>query len=120
MTTTADLVAIRTAKGGRVYELGKVPAKGTVGFDYPYTVIGYSPDTPQVRTLDGSGDPLRRFTAQHFGRDAASIEDHAGRTFAAFDAQFIGDDLCTQELATPLFRDPDDSGVLSTTHTYRF
>ena len=120
MSVTSDLVAIREAKKGRVYELGKVPAKGSAGFGYPYTVIGYAPDAPQVRTLDGSGDPERRFTAQHFGLDVASIEDQAARTFAAFDGQQVDGSTCWQELATPIFRDADDNGVLSTTHTYRF
>lgn len=116
MTVTADLVALRAAKGGRVYEVGQVPASPT----YPYTVIGYAPNAPVTRTTIGSGDPVRRFTVQHFGRSAAEVEDHAGRTFAAFDGQPINGDLCTQEVATSIDRDADDSGVLSTTHTYRY
>lgn len=116
MSVTSDLVAIRAAKGGRVYEMGNVPDSPV----YPYTVIGYAPNAPVTRTSDGSGDPVRRFMVQHFGRSVDEVEDHAGRTFAAFDAQPIGADLCTQEIATPIERDPDDSGVLSTTHTYRY
>lgn len=116
MSVTSDLVALRAAKGGRVYEMGKVPASPA----YPYVVVGYSPDAPQVRTQDGSGDPLDRFTVQHFGKSAAEIEDHSARSFAAFDGQQVNGWTCWQELATPIFRDADDNGVLSTTHTYRF
>lgn len=116
MTTTADLVAQRAAAGGRVYAIGAVPASPA----YPYTVIGYAPDAPAVRTQDGSGDPERRFTAQHFGRDAAAVEDHSARTFATFDGKSVAGSICWQELATPIDRDADDSGVLSTTHIYRF
>jgi hypothetical protein len=113
MSTTSDLVALR---GGRTYELGDVPVSPT----YPYAVIGYAPNAPVTRTSDGNGDPIRRFTVQHFGRTAESVEAIADATFAAFDGQSIGGDLCTQEVATLIDRDSDDSGVLSTTHTYRY
>lgn len=113
MSTTSELVALR---GGRTYELGAVPASPT----YPYAVIGYAPNAPVTRTSDGSGDQVRRFTVQHFGRTAASVEAIADLTFATFDGQPIDGDLCTQEIATLIDRDSDDSGVLSTTHTYRY
>ena len=116
MSVTADLVALRAAAGGRVYEMGSVPASP----GYPYTVIGYAPNAPVVRTANGAGDPIRRFTVQHFGQNAASVEDHATRTFNTFDGKSINGDVCTLEVATTVTRDPDNSGVLSTTHTYRF
>jgi hypothetical protein len=116
MSVTSDLVTQRATAGGRVYALGAVPASP----QYPYTVIGYSPNAPLVRDLGGSGDPLRRFTAQHFGHTADSVEAVAAATFAAFDGKQVAGAVCEQEIATPLFRDPDDAGVLSTTHTYRF
>jgi hypothetical protein len=116
MSTTDDLVAQRVTAGGRVYAAGSVPASP----GYPYTVVGYAPNAPVTRTLNAAGDPVRRFTVQHFGRTANAVEDAAAKTFAAFDGKSFGGDVCTQELATPLTRDPDDQGVLSTTHTYRF
>lgn len=116
MSVTSDLVALRAATGGRVYPVGAVPASP----QYPYAVIGYAPNAPAVRDLGGSGDPLRRFTVQHFGRTADSVEAVADGTFVTFDGKEVDGDLCTQEIATPIFRDPDDSGVLSTTHTYTF
>lgn len=113
MSVTSDLVNLR---GGRTYAIGAVPASP----QYPYTVIGYSPNAPAVRSLDGSGDPLRRFTAQHFGKTADSVEAAAADTFEAFDGRLVEGGVCEQELATPIYRDPDDNGVLTTTHTYRF
>lgn len=113
MSTTADLVALR---GGRTYAVGAVPASPT----YPYAVVGYAPAAPTVRTLNGAGDPLRRFTVQHFGRTAASVEAEAAATFALFEGVEVDGGVCWQETATPVYRDPDDKGVLSVTHTYRF
>lgn len=116
MSITDDLVAQRAAAGGRVYSIGAVPAKPA----YPYTVIGYAPNAPVLRTQNAAGDQVRRFTAQHFGQTDDSVEAIAAVTFATFDAKVVDGDVCIQELATPIFRDPDDRGVLSTTHTYRF
>lgn len=117
MSVVDDLVTLRKAGGfTRVYPVNAVPASPA----YPYVVIGYAPDAPQVRTLDGSGDPLERFTVQHFSRTAGGIEDIAADTFAIFDTQTVAGEVCWQELASPAFRDPDDNGVLTITHTYRF
>jgi hypothetical protein len=116
MSVTSDLVTQAGGSEGRVYAMGKVPASPT----YPYRVVGYAPDAPVTRTQNASGDPLRRFTVQHFGRSADSVEAVATATFDTFDGQRVGGDVCTQEIATPITRDPDDQGVLSTTHTYRF
>lgn len=117
MSVTSDLVTLRKVGGfTSVYPIGAVPASPT----YPYVVIGYAPGAPLVRTLDGSGDPLRRFTVQHFGKSADSVEAQAATTFATFDGQQVAGGTCEQEIATPIFRDPDATGVLSITHTYRF
>lgn len=116
MSTTDDLVALREAAGGRVYPVGGVPAGPT----YPYIVIGYAPNAPIVRTLDGSGNRVSRFTVQHFSRSDDGLEELADATFTTFDGQQVEGETCWQELATPIFRDSDDSGVLSITHTYRF
>lgn len=113
MSITGDLVTLR---GSRTYSLGAVPASPA----YPYAVIGYAPNAPVVRTTNAAGEPLRRFTVQHFGRTADSVEAEAERSFTTFDGARIDGDVCTQEIATPISRDPDDQGVLSTTHTYRF
>jgi hypothetical protein len=116
MSTTDDLVTQRLTAGGRVYAIGSVPASP----NYPYVVIGYSPNAPVVRTALGDGDQVRRFTVQHFGRTDDAVEDVADKTFATFDGKPVAGDVCTQEIATPITRDSDDSGVLTTTHTYRF
>lgn len=116
MSVTSDLVALRGGATKRVYALGAVPSSP----EYPYVVIGYAPNAPTVRRLSGSGDPTERFTVQHFGRTADSVEAAAAATFATFEGCEINGDVCWQETATPLYRDPDAAGVLSTTHTYRY
>jgi hypothetical protein len=116
MSTTSDLVTQAGGSAARVYAIGSVPSSPS----YPYRVVGYSPNAPVTRTQNAEGEPLRRFTVQHFGRSADSVEAAATATFATFDGQRVDGDVCTQEIATPITRDPDDQGVLSTTHTYRF
>ena len=116
MSVTADLVAQAGGAAARVYPMGSVPASPP----YPYRVVGYSPNAPVQRTTNGAGEPVRRFTVQHFGRSADSVEAAAAATFATFDGQRVDGDVCTQEIASPILRDPDDLGVLSITHTYRF
>ena len=116
MSVVGDLVTMAGGPAARVYKMGAVPAGPT----YPYRVVGYSPNAPVQRSMNGDGDQARRFTVQHFGRSAESVEESADATFATFDGKSIGGDMCTQEIATTITRDPDDSGVLSTTHTYRF
>lgn len=113
---TSDLVTMRGGSAARTYAIGAVPATPV----YPYQVIGYAPNAPTVRRLSGTGDPTDRFTVQHFGRTADAVEASAAATFAAFEGRDINGDLCWQETATPVYRDPDDNGVLSITHTYRY
>jgi hypothetical protein len=125
VSTTADLVALAVAgsvagETDRVYPFGAVPGKNDPAFDYPYRVIGYAPDVPFVRNMLGGGDPRRRFTVQHFSRTSAGLEAIANTTFATFDGKPIGGDVCTQQVASTPDRDPDDRGVLSTTHVYEF
>lgn len=114
--STAALVTLRGGSTARVYAVGAVPATP----NYPYVVIGYAPNSPQVRTLDGSGDPMDRFTVQHFGKTAAAVEAAASETFDLFDGQTVLGQVCWQETASPIYRDPDAQGVLSVTHTFRF
>jgi len=117
VSVTADLVTARKVGGfTRVYPMGAVPATPT----YPYVVIGYTPNAPVVRNMLGGGDVIGRFVVQHFGKTADAVEDQAGITFATFDGKAFGGNVVTQEVATTVDRDPDDRGVLSTTHTYRF
>lgn len=116
MSVVGDLVTLRGGTAARVYKMGAVPASPS----YPYVVIGYSPNAPVVRDLGGDGDQVQRFTVQHFGRSADSVEAVAATTFDTFDGEQVLGETCWQETATPIYRDPDDSGVLSTTHTYRF
>lgn len=120
MSDLDDLQAALVTGGiARVYKLGEVPHKPT----YPYAVLSSAPNAPQVRTLDGSGDPVGRFIAQHFGRTADSVQTLADITFATFDGKALpltGEPVAAQEIATPPFRDADDQGVLSITHTYRY
>lgn len=116
MSTTSDLVTLAGGTAANVYALGSVPAKPP----YPYRVIGYSPNAPVVRSANQQGDPVRRFYVQHFAHTAAGLEDIAADTYTTFDGQAVDGDVCVQEVASPIMRDPDDQGVLSTTHTYRF
>ena len=117
MTVTADLVAARKVGGfTRVYPLGAVPTLP----QYPYVVIGYAPNAPVTRTMNAAGDPVRRFTVQHFARTADVVEDQAAVTFATFDGKSFAGNVVTQEVATLVDRDADDNGVLSITHTYRY
>ena len=99
----------------RVYPVGQVPPKPT----YPYTVIGYAPNAPVVRSMLGGGDVVGRFFVQHFATSIDALEGEAAITFATFDGKTYGGNVITQEVATPISRDPDDRGVLSITHTYR-
>lgn len=116
MSVVTDLAGLLGGTAARVYPIGRVPANPI----YPYRVVGYAPNAPVTRTINGAGDRVRRFTVQHFGKTADSVEAVADDTFVTFDGQHIDGDLCTQEIATLVDRDADDNGVLSTTHTYRY
>lgn len=126
MSDLDSLVARATSAGVlRPYKFGSVP-KPPVGQDmaYPYAVLSLVPGAPQVRMLDGSGEPMGRFTVQVFARSADTLHDQAKALFDAFDgvelSEFDGAPVCWQELATAPYRDPDTAGVLDITHTYRF
>lgn len=112
---------LETAGVKRVYKANEVPAK-TPGM-YPYAVISSAPGAPQVRSLDGSGDRIGRFVVQHFAQTHDMLTLIADLSFAAFDGKTLpldGEPVCWQEIASPAYRDPDDNGVLTITHTYRF
>lgn len=114
MSITGDLVTLRGGTAARVYALGSVPATPT----YPYVVIGYAPTAPTVRRLSGSGDPTKRFTVQHFGKTADSVEASASITFTTFEGREVSGAVCWHETATPLY--PTSRGVLNVLHTYRY
>lgn len=119
MSDLDALVAMLDAASVTAYKLGKVPASP----QYPYAVLSAAPGAPQVRTLDGSGDPMGRFVAQHFSKTHDGLTDIAAATFTTFDAKTLpldGEPVCWQEVVSGVYRDPDDQGVLTTTHTYRF
>lgn len=119
MSADVLVTALRTAGVARVYAVNEVPKKPT----YPYAVLAVSPAAPQVRTLDGSGDPTGRFTVQHFGKSDDSLADVTAYTFAAFDGRELpldGSPVAWQEITTAVYRDSDDDGVLTITHTYRY
>lgn len=117
-----DLLVARMVAGGvsRVYKFGAVPPAPS----YPYSVVSPAFGAPEVRMLAGPGDPMGRFTVQHFGRTIELLVENAGKTFAAFEgvelSDFPGDPVAWQELSTPPYRDPDTAGVLDITQTYRF
>ena len=120
MSDLDALVAVLVAGGvQRAYKLGSVPASPA----YPYAVLTLAPGAPVVRDLGGSGDPMGRFAVQHFSRSQDALVDIADRSFATFDGQALplpGEPVCWQEVTSSIYRDPDDNGVLTTTHTYRF
>lgn len=119
MSATLLRAALTTAGVARVYAVNAVPDNP----DYPYAVLDVTPAAPQVRDLGGSGDPVGRFTVQHFGRSDESVTDLAAITFATFDGKELpvdGAPVAWQEIATTAYRDPDDQGVLSVLHTYRY
>jgi hypothetical protein len=117
-----DALVARLAAAGvsRVYKFGAVPDKPS----YAYAVLSPAYGAPTVRTLDGSGDPMGRFTVQFFSRSADTLTDAAAKAFAAFDGVELSDlpgkPVAWQEITTPPFRDADTAGVLNITQTYRF
>ena len=121
MSDLDHLIARLKAAGvERVYKFGAVPT----GPGYPYAVVSPAFGAPTVRTLDGAGKPMGRFTVQLFGRSIDPLVDTSADAFAAFDgvelSEFDGAPVAWQELSTPPYRDPDTAGVLDITHTYRF
>lgn len=115
MTNVDALVARVTATGvQRVYKLNKVPASPT----YPYAVVGLGSPDKVSRTADGQATDVERCTVQFFGRDVDGVLDIASK--ADLDGDFIDGRLCTREIGTDPYRDPDDRGVLAILHTYRF
>lgn len=104
----------------RAYLLGKVPERPA----YPYAVVSVAPAAPVVRTLAGPGKPSGRFVVQHFGSTPESVDALAAMTFAAFDGVALpdvpGTPVAWQEVASAVYLDPDDDGVLTVTHTYRY
>ena len=116
-----DALVAHLEAGGveRVYKLGAVPQKPT----YPYAVVSTAPVPPSVRTVDGSGDQGGRLVVQIFGRTTDSMTPIVGDTFAAVDGRplpLTDAPVAWQEAASNVYRDPDDYGVLTATHTFRY
>lgn len=110
----ADLLTAVGAGGvDRVYKINEVPTSPT----YPYAVVGLGSPDKVARTAEGTAADLNRCTAQFFGHDIDGVLDIAGK--GDLDGKFIGGRLCTRELTTSPFRDPDDNGVLAVLHTYQ-
>jgi len=119
VSVTGSLVTARKSGGfARVYEHNAVPEMP----EYPYVVVGYSPQAPEVRGLISGGTLVRWFTVQHFARTVDALEDVTSATAALFEGQPITglSDMCDLLVASQPYRDPDDNGVLTITHTYRF
>lgn len=114
LTARADAASIE-----RVYPLGSVPKKP----EYPYSVVSLGSPEDQGRTLDGGTWTDRRFVVQMFARTHAGLSDLAELWDDALKDRNLldldGEPFCWREIATPPYRDPDDSGVLSIVHTYR-
>lgn len=117
-----DLLAARLTAAGvaRVYKFGSVPATPS----YPYAVLSPAYGAPEVRMLAGPGEPLGRFTVQFFGRAVDTLVADAAKAFTAFEGveltDLAGAPVAWQEISTPPYRDPDTTGVLDITQTYRF
>lgn len=115
MTTLTDVVtAVTTAGVTRAYKLGAVPASPA----YPYAVVGVGSPEKVARSTNGDAADLHRATVQFFGRTHDAVLDLA--TVGDLDGTYLGGNLVTRELGTTPYRDPDDAGVLSILHTYRF
>lgn len=118
MADLDTLVSTMQARGvARVYKLGEVPAKPT----YPYAVVGLGTPDRVARTTDGRGADLHRATAQFFGHDIDGVLEIA--TKGDLDGARLplsSSPLVERELGTSPYRDPDDQGVITILHTYRF
>lgn len=120
--TTLDLLAARLNAAGvlRVYKLGSVPASPA----YPYAVVGLDSGTPNARGANMKTGLIHRLTVQMFGKEADAVLDLARLADLAFEGVALTDltdsPVATREISTPPYRDPDDNGVLSILHTYRF
>lgn len=121
-STDLDLLIqrARTFGGERIYKVNEVPASPA----YPYRVVSLGSPDPRGRMLSGESWRDRRFAVQHFARTHDAVTALAEASDAAFMEQhlpeFPGEPFCWREVSTPPYRDPDDSGVLAITHTYRF
>lgn len=110
---------LRGAGLARVYEVGAVPASPV----YPYADVSAMRLAPTIRTLDVAGNNPRRFVVRFFARTHAAVTDLANIALATLDGQALdlsGTPVAWCEVASGVYRDPDDEGVLTLTHTYRY
>jgi len=120
MSLLDDLVAIAKAAGAlRVYAEGSVPASPA----YPYMVMSVDTGTPGIRrTGGGTTRHDRRMTVKVFGRTDDAVLDYARLADLAFEDKVLalpGKPFSIREMQTPIYRDPDDNGVLDLLHTYK-
>ena len=120
MNVPALVTRLQAAGITRLYRINTVPASPT----YPYAVLTTTGETPQVRTLDGSGDLGDRVTLQFFSRTEGAVNALADIAFGELDGKPLPEvaDSPVGELqvTSGIFRDPDDYGVLARTDTYRY
>jgi hypothetical protein len=120
--TDLDLHVARLLAAGvlRAYKLGSVPSAPA----YPYASLALDSGTPNGRTADAKAGKIYRLTVQLFGREADAVTDLARLADVAFEGVALtdvaGSPVCTREISTVPYRDPDDLGVLSILHTYRY
>lgn len=121
MSVLDDVVTVIKAAGmQRAYSIGSVPASPT----YPYAVVGVDTGTPGLRRAGGGATKKdRRVTVQLFGRSDDAVLDYARLADLALEDKVIGAlpgrPFSYRELQTPIYRDPDDQGVLNILHTYK-
>lgn len=121
MSTLDDLVALAVAAGAaRAYAEGDVPPKP----GYPYMVLSMDTGKAGRRRLGGGGGlKARRVTVKMFGRTDDSVLAYADLADAAFEDKVLGTlpgrPFSIREMQSPIYRDPDDDGVLDLLHTYK-
>ena len=117
------LTAVLTKLGGeaaRTYELNKVPPSP----EYPYRVVTVAPADPFARTVAGGSSRFQRIVVQSFGRTLTGALDFDDDATQALDGAFLvaeGFDCgaCQLELASAVARDPNDTGVVGVTTTFK-
>ena len=121
MSALDDLVALATAAGAaRAYAEGSVPPNAA----YPYMVLSMDTGTAGIRRVGGGATRKSyRMTVKMFGRSDDSVLAYADLADAAFEDKVLGTlpgrPFSIREMQTPIYRDPDDHGVLDLLHTYK-
>lgn len=123
MSGLLDLAIARyTAAGAqRVYEPNDVPA----GSGYPYAVVSVDTGRGVNRRSGGAASrKVRSITVEIHARSEDAALDYADMADAAFEdkvlAEFPDKPFSIRDVASSLYRDPDDDGVLRLVHIYQF